>query len=65
MPMVNIVPRGLTACVDAYLTPLIRDYLTVEYVLSHNDVIITRVLHLVLKAILRMLIFHLCKVMED
>jgi N-methylhydantoinase A/oxoprolinase/acetone carboxylase beta subunit len=25
--MVNLVPRGLTTCVDAYLTPLIHDYL--------------------------------------
>ena len=27
MPMVRIVPRGFTACVDAYLTPCIRSYL--------------------------------------
>eukprot|EP00659_Diplonema_papillatum_P022552 gene22552-34511_t len=27
MPMVKIVPRGLTACVDGYLTPLIKDYI--------------------------------------
>jgi hypothetical protein len=27
MPMVKIVPRGYTACVDAYLTPCIRRYL--------------------------------------
>jgi 5-oxoprolinase (ATP-hydrolysing) len=27
MPMVRIVPRGATTCVDAYLTPLIRDYM--------------------------------------
>lgn len=26
MPMVRIVPRGFTACVDAYLTPCIKDY---------------------------------------
>ncbi|KAL6044826.1 OPLA oxoprolinase [Balamuthia mandrillaris] len=26
MAMFRIVPRGLTACVDAYLTPLIKDY---------------------------------------
>ncbi|KAH3767251.1 oxoprolinase 1 [Pelomyxa schiedti] len=25
-PMVKVVPRGQTACVDAYLTPLIREY---------------------------------------
>lgn len=25
-PMVRLVPRGHTACVDAYLTPLIREY---------------------------------------
>nr|CAB3264567.1 5-oxoprolinase [Phallusia mammillata] len=28
MPMVKIVPRGFTACVDAYLTPCIKQYLT-------------------------------------
>ncbi|CAK8691869.1 unnamed protein product [Clavelina lepadiformis] len=28
MPMVKIVPRGFTACVDAYLTPCIKDYIT-------------------------------------
>lgn len=27
MPMVRIVPRGCTTCVDAYLTPIIRRYL--------------------------------------
>jgi len=27
MPMVRIVPRGFTACVDAYLTPCIKRYL--------------------------------------
>jgi 5-oxoprolinase (ATP-hydrolysing) len=27
MPMVKIVPRGFTACVDAYLTPCIHQYL--------------------------------------
>ena len=27
MPMVRLVPRGFTACVDAYLTPSIRQYL--------------------------------------
>jgi len=27
MPMVKIVPRGYTACVDAYLTPCIQTYL--------------------------------------
>jgi 5-oxoprolinase (ATP-hydrolysing) len=27
IPMVKLVPRGLTACVDAYLTPCIRTYL--------------------------------------
>ncbi|KAL8491356.1 hypothetical protein ACS0TY_023114 [Phlomoides rotata] len=26
-PMVRAVPRGLTACVDAYLTPVIKEYL--------------------------------------
>lgn len=26
MPMVRIVPRGQTSCVDAYLTPLILKY---------------------------------------
>ncbi|XP_076810904.1 5-oxoprolinase-like [Clavelina lepadiformis] len=28
MPMVKIVPRGFTVCVDAYLTPCIKDYIT-------------------------------------
>ncbi|XP_042898773.1 5-oxoprolinase [Parasteatoda tepidariorum] len=28
MPMVKIVPRGHTACVDAYLTPCIKRYVT-------------------------------------
>ncbi|XP_038070278.1 5-oxoprolinase-like [Patiria miniata] len=28
MPMVRMVPRGYTACADAYLTPCIRTYLT-------------------------------------
>ncbi len=28
MPMVKAVPRGLTACADAYLTPSIAAYLT-------------------------------------
>lgn len=28
MPMVRIVPRGYTACADAYLTPKIREYLS-------------------------------------
>ncbi|XP_071957987.1 5-oxoprolinase-like [Antedon mediterranea] len=27
MPMVRMVPRGYTACADAYLTPCIKDYL--------------------------------------
>ena len=27
MPMVRLVPRGFTACVDAYLTPCIKQYL--------------------------------------
>eukprot|EP01132_Coremiostelium_polycephalum_P001228 gene1228-1551_t len=27
MPMIKIVPRGLTTCVDAYLTPLIEAYI--------------------------------------
>ena len=27
MPMVRIVPRGCTTCVDAYLTPVLRTYL--------------------------------------
>ena len=27
MPMIKMVPRGLTCCVDAYLTPCIRKYL--------------------------------------
>eukprot|EP01138_Halocafeteria_seosinensis_P009240 gb/GECG01009443.1/.p1 GENE.gb/GECG01009443.1/~~gb/GECG01009443.1/.p1 ORF type:complete len:1400 (+),score=179.60 gb/GECG01009443.1/:1-4200(+) len=27
MPMVKIVPRGFTSCADAYLSPVIRDYI--------------------------------------
>lgn len=29
MPMIRIVPRGFTACADAYLTPHIKTYLKV------------------------------------
>lgn len=29
MPMVRIVPRGFTACADAYLTPHIKKYVQV------------------------------------
>lgn len=29
MPMVKIVPRGYTACADAYLTPHIKKYIDV------------------------------------
>lgn len=29
MPMTRIVPRGFTACADAYLTPRIKNYLQV------------------------------------
>ena len=29
-PMVKAVPRGYTACSDAYLTPVIKDYLQVS-----------------------------------
>jgi 5-oxoprolinase (ATP-hydrolysing) len=28
MPMIRVVPRGLTTCVDGYLTPLIKDYVS-------------------------------------
>uniref|UniRef100_A0A914RF51 5-oxoprolinase n=1 Tax=Parascaris equorum TaxID=6256 RepID=A0A914RF51_PAREQ len=28
MPMIKIVPRGYTACADAYLTPIIRQYIS-------------------------------------
>ena len=28
MPMVKIVPRGYTSCVDAYLTPCIKNYVS-------------------------------------
>lgn len=31
MPMVRIVPRGFTACADAYLTPHIKKYIQVLY----------------------------------
>ena len=29
MPMIKIVPRGFTACADAYLTPKIHNYVQV------------------------------------
>lgn len=31
IPMVKAVPRGFTACSDAYLTPHIKSYLKVNY----------------------------------
>lgn len=31
MPMVKIVPRGFTACADAYLTPHIKKYVKVNF----------------------------------
>lgn len=31
MPMVKIVPRGYTACADAYLTPHIKKYIQVNF----------------------------------
>lgn len=31
MPMVKIVPRGYTACADAYLTPHIKKYIEVNF----------------------------------
>lgn len=31
MPMVKIVPRGYTACADAYLTPHIKKYVEVNF----------------------------------
>ena len=27
MPMIRLVPRGLTTCIDAYLTPCIKEYI--------------------------------------
>lgn len=33
MPMVKIVPRGFTACADAYLTPHIKKYVKVNFLL--------------------------------
>lgn len=36
MPMVRIVPRGFTACVDAYLTPCIKDYIS-SFVCGFKD----------------------------
>jgi 5-oxoprolinase (ATP-hydrolysing) len=27
MPMIRLVPRGLTTCIDAYLTPCIKQYI--------------------------------------
>jgi len=34
MPMIRAVPRGFTTCADSYLTPLIKDYLTVGFHLN-------------------------------
>lgn len=36
MPMVRVVPRGFTACVDAYLTPCIKDYVS-SFVCGFKD----------------------------
>jgi 5-oxoprolinase (ATP-hydrolysing) len=35
MPMVKIVPRGYTACADAYLTPHIKKYVEVRYLIRY------------------------------
>lgn len=34
--MTRIVPRGFTACADAYLTPHIKDYLEVRVMLFRD-----------------------------
>lgn len=34
MAMVKIVPRGFTACADAYLTPHIKKYLQVNFLIE-------------------------------
>ena len=34
MPMIRVVPRGFTACADAYLTPLIKTYVKVKITLA-------------------------------
>ena len=39
MPMVRLVPRGFTACVDAYLTPLIKKYVEVLYGNVHDSLL--------------------------
>ncbi|CAA6653951.1 unnamed protein product [Spirodela intermedia] len=36
-PMIRAVPRGLTASVDAYLTPVIREYLSVNVLFMQSD----------------------------
>lgn len=36
MPMVKIVPRGYTACADAYLTPHIKKY--IEVIIIYNNI---------------------------
>lgn len=58
MPMVKIVPRGYTACADAYLTPHIKKYIEVNtkyrYLYVHTMtffVTLFRDLHLDLKII--------------
>jgi hypothetical protein len=37
MPMIRAVPRGFTTAADAYLTPLIRDYLSVNEAIQCQD----------------------------
>jgi hypothetical protein len=37
MPMIRAVPRGFTTAADAYLTPLIRDYLSVNEAIQWQD----------------------------
>jgi len=41
MPMVKIVPRGYTACADAYLTPHIKKYVEVniKFIIHINEII--------------------------
>lgn len=41
MPMARIVPRGFTACADAYLTPHIKRYLRVFFFFFLNTIIRT------------------------
>ena len=56
MPMARIVPRGFTACADAYLTPHIKQYLQVSFLIYFFNKLLT---YVTIKYILEILLwFH-------